>query len=135
MPPNWGSLGNPSLLMSLVCYTTVSLFWTPPFTHTHTWSRVFNIFNISAERSTFWENCRSFRANVKYAEFWGPMLNQNVLLSAETLNMLNAWGKLEGDPWPENSTYSTFQQKETHFRKNVILSGEMLIMSERSKFS
>ena len=56
------------------------------------------------------------------------MLNQNALLSAEMLNMLNVWGKLEGDPWPENSTYSTFQQKEAHFRKNVVLSGEMLNM-------
>ena len=31
------------------------------------------------------------------------------------------WGKFEGDPWPENSTYSTFQQKEAHFRINIVL--------------
>ena len=53
------------------------------------WGEEFNIFNGSAERSTFSERCRSFRGNVAYVEFWGPMLSQNVLLSAEMLNMLN----------------------------------------------
>ena len=38
------------------------------------------------------------------------------------------WGKLEGDPWPENSTYSTFPLKEAHFLKKMLLSGEMLNM-------
>ena len=32
---------------------------------------------------------KPFRGNAEYVEFWGPMLNQNVLLSAEMLNMLN----------------------------------------------
>ena len=29
-------------------------------------------------------------------------------------------------PAERNSTYSTFQQKEPHFRKNVVVSAEML---------
>ena len=45
-------------------------------------AREFHIFNISAERSTFQQKDRSFRGNVEYVEFWGSMLNQNVLLSA-----------------------------------------------------
>ena len=41
------------------------------------------------------------------------------------LNMLNMlrrfWGELEGDPLAREFTYSTFQQKEAHFRINVVL--------------
>ena len=57
-------------------------------------AREFNIFNISAERSIFLRKCASFRGNVEYVEFWGPMLNRNVLLSAEMLNMLNVLGEI-----------------------------------------
>ena len=73
--------------------------------------------------------CASFCRNVEYVEY--------------------VLGELEGDPWPENSTYSTFQQKEAHFlrkcassrgnveyvefwgpmlNQNVLLSAEMLNM-------
>ena len=113
---------------------------------------IFNIFNISAERSTFWFNMGP--QNSTYSTF--PLkerhFSENVLLSAEMLNMLNslARGHLLISPktfnifnifnisaerstfWfnmgPQNSTYSTFPLKEAFFWENVLLSGEMLNM-------
>ena len=97
--PKFGLTRKP-FLISLVYYTTIPLCWTPPIhTHTHTRSRGFNIFNISADKRRLLLGKMSFfRGNVEYVEFWGPMLNQNVLLSAEMLNMLNVLGEIRR--WP-----------------------------------
>ena len=60
-------------------------------------------------------------------------MNQNVLLSAEMLNMLNVLGKPGPPPYllvlpPKNSTCSAFPLKEAHSLKKMFLSGEMLNM-------
>ena len=60
-------------------------------------------------------------------------MNQNVLKTAEMLNMLNVLGELEERGGlakfsPEHSTYSTFPLTGTHFLSNVLLSGDMFNM-------
>ena len=127
--PKFGLTRKPFLFnISCILYNHILILdTTHSHTHTHTHGQGDSAYSTfqQQEKHSFGK-CRSFRGNVEYVEFWGPMLNQNVLLSAEMLNMLNVLGKLEGDPWPENSTYSTYQQKEAHFRKYVVFSVEML---------
>ena len=94
----------------------------------------FNIFNISPERNTFSQKSASFRGNVEYVESWGGMLNQNVLTTAEMLNMLNmlnVFGRARrkggfGQVLPKTFNIfnisperDTFSQKSASFRGNV----------------
>ena len=60
----------------------------------------------------------------------GPHVESKCVSFCRNVECVECFGeKLEGDPWPENSTYSTCQQKECDFSKNLILSGEMLNLS------
>ena len=57
------------------------------------------------------------------------MLNQNVLLSAEMLNMLNVLGGARRRPQTKIIQHiQHFSRKTASFQKNIILSGEMLNM-------
>ena len=59
-------------------------------------------------------------------EFWGPMLNQSVLLSAEMFNMLNVLGGVRRRPQTKISNIFNisaermrFFKKSHSFRRNV----------------
>ena len=54
--------------------------------------RIQHIQHISRKKHILGKTWFLFRGNVEYVELWGPMVNQNVLLSAEMLNVLNVLG-------------------------------------------
>ena len=74
---------------------------------------------MSPEITTFW-------ARLNYFPWKNHIFEKKMLLSAEMLNMMNHFASSgpSGFPWTQNnSTYSTFQQKEAHFwniRSNMI---------------
>ena len=136
-----------------ICWMFLELtdpFWTPQLPEGGT------TFNITAERSIFFKKCASFCGNVGYVEYvWQP-LSQNVLISGEMLcwicwMFLELIGLIQKGSvssksiqhiqpiqhFPRkkhffesiprtHSTYSTFQLKEAHFWKNMLLTAVML---------
>ena len=113
---------------------------------------IFNIFNISAERSTFWFNmgpriqhiqhfpwkktfflrkCASFCWNVEYVEFSGQGSPSNFPQNIQHIQHIQHFCRKKHiliQHGAQNSTYSTFPLKEAFFWENVLLSGEMLNM-------